>query len=190
MGWTSRGVVLATPDTNIIVVPFSISIIADGAAVEIGFIDRIDYATRRTVDRKRHLCQSDAGRVVEQVPLPEDMTLTATGLGLYNSSIIGRLTGQAPGRKIESAYALFHTLHSQAYPFEIEVQAVHPGDDNQKFTIIYGECWLTDFGMPINIGDSSIAETATIQPSWGETLVDSVIKEPGTGGSGIPAFGV
>ena len=186
MGWTDRGVGLATPDTNIIVVPFSISIVV--GIDEIGFIDRIDYATRRTVDRKRHLNQSDAGRVIEQVPLPEDMTLTATGLGLYNSSILGRLTGQAPGRSDDSLYALFHTLHSQAHPFNVEVQAVHPADTNQKFTILYGECWLTDFGMPINIGDSSIAETATIQPSWAETLVGSQQMEHD--GTVIPGLGV
>ena len=183
-GWTSRGTGLKVPESNLIVVPFSISIVIDG--VDVGFIDRLDYTTRRRADRIRHLSMHDAGRVIAQVPFPEDMSLAASGFGLYNSTLIGRITGQATGIPSEVLFALYHTLNAQVYPFDIELNGKHP-TSGTEFVVTYGECWLTDFGKPVNITNSSIVETVTIQPSWTETEQIGGGKE--VEGSVIPELG-
>ena len=176
-GWTTRGVGLKIPESQIIVIPFSISILSENQEQEIGYIQQINYSTTRRVERIRHLNMSDAGRVICQVPFPEDMTVNATGMALYNSTLISRLADVSPGREKDSAFAVFHCLNSQAYPFVVEIQAVHPADPGKEYTVIHGGCWLTNFASPYNQSNLYVSQTATFQPSWTEVEVAGTKKE-------------
>lgn len=151
------------PTTNNVIIPPSISILSmDGQ--EIGLISDIDITSTRRVERIRVVKASAAGRVVEQTPAPEDLSIRCTGFALYTSTLIGSLI-----KGSEGANAVFHSLNTQYQLFWIKVKEVHPVSQKTIITQ-YGDCWLTDYSHPISIRNLYIAETATVQPSWVKTV--------------------
>lgn len=163
------GIGVKIPTDNKVIVTTSISIL-DNDNREIGFITEFTYDTTRRVERIRVLYAGAAGRVVEQVPGPEDLTLRCTGFSLYDQTLPGALTQGTDTNKI------FHALASQFNPFKISVEQIHPVTDD-TITIEFGGCWISDFSHPIRQADLYVAETATIQPSWIHTIEPSTQEE-------------
>jgi hypothetical protein len=158
----ARGSGVMIPKTNKVVIVPSITIYGNDGK-EIGFITDFTPDSARRVERIRHASFTDAGRVIEQVPAPEDLTLRVTGFSLYQSSMIGRLAHGVPELEPD---LLFVSLNEQAYPFTLEMSHTHPDDTSQMFRLIFGECWMTAFSHPWSIRNLYIAQTATLQPSW------------------------
>lgn len=165
MSWKQpSGIGVQIPDSNQVVITTNISILNhDNEAV--GFITDFTPETTRNVERIRVIAASTAGRVVEQVPGPEDLTIRATGFAIYDYTLLGLLTegiGTSPEK-------IFHCLNTQYIPFNISIEETHPQDTGKVITTIFGNCWLLNYSHPISIRNLYIAETATIQPSYCHT---------------------
>ena len=150
--------------TNLTVISTSIGVFDENGA-EIGFITSLDRSDTRSTQKIRHLNKADAGKPVEQQPMPEDFTLTVSGLSLYNNSptdggsILNRLPPGAGG---------FQTLQDQAIPFTIREEETHPAVPSKTAATLYLGCMMTSFRKPISIGTITVAETASITPLWVE----------------------
>lgn len=162
MPFVTQGDRVGVPDTNLAVVSSSVDVF-DTDGLNIGFMQQITRTDTRQVTRIRHLDSFDAGRIVEQVPMPEDLSLNVMGFALYNrgsdkQSLINRIGGSGSAR--------FKSLNSQQIPFNLLEEWTHPANPNNRGQTYYLGCWLTNYSRPINIGTVTVAETATIQPSW------------------------
>ena len=146
------------PLKNKIIIPSSTLISIAGATV--GFIQDLTYDTSRRVERIRELNAPRAGRVVEQVPSPEDITANGTGFCLYESNVISRI---AKGATMAGITDVFFTITSQYIPFDVFITETHPLT-GAGFRIILENCWLVRYSHPIRVGDLMISETFEIQP--------------------------
>lgn len=163
MPWQKAGIPIGIPRTNLVIPTPLITVYATSAGgVEVGYVSDLNYTTTRRAERVRHLNFTDAGRVIEQVPAPEDLTLNATGFALFKSTLLGRII--EGGTDAEGANKVFHSLNTQKYPFDIEVYAEHPATGDKVLVIFLG-CWVTNFASPISIRNVFIAQTVTLQPS-------------------------
>lgn len=146
------------PTTNRVVIPTSILISIAGAPV--GFIQDLTYDTSRRVERIRELNAPRAGRIVEQIPSPEDITANGTGFCLYESNVISRI---AKGATMSSITDVFFTITSQYIPFDVFLTETHPLTGS-GFRVTLENCWLVRYSHPIRVGDLMISETFEIQP--------------------------
>ena len=186
MGVVTRGFRVGIPPTNVAVIASSVDVLLGGA--NIGFVSQIQSQQTRNVERVRHLNTSDAGRIVEQVPLPEDATVNATGFALYNKAanqrltLLNRMSGNAfqanspigdPNMDGDSA-AAFVSLNQQHIPIDMVRTWKHPmqeepgstsGDEAAQRVIFY-DCYITNYSTPINIGTATVAETVTLQVGY------------------------
>lgn len=157
-GLVTQGSTVGLPAENKAVISSSVDVF-DQDGFEIGFVSQITPSHTRTVQRIRHLNSADAGRVIESAPSPEDISISGTGLNLYNiaesqqQSLIARLPGQAGAR--------FKTLNDQKIPFFIQVVETHPASGLQNESTYLG-LWLTRYTRPINIAGATIAATIDI----------------------------
>lgn len=159
----TRGDAVAIPESNQVVISSSVDILDDDG-FNIGFLQQINRTDNRPTQPIRHLDAVDGGRVIEQAPGPETNTLNATGFAIYNTgvdrrSLLNRITGVGGAR--------FRSLNSQQLPFELTERWIHPAT-NLAGETLYGDCWLTNYSRPVNIGTIAIAETANITASWVE----------------------
>lgn len=165
MPWRQpQGIGVKIPEQNKLIISTSITIL-DTDNTEIGFITELSYSTTRRVERIRMLYATAAGRVVEQVPAPEDLTLTVNGFALYEQTLPGALTEGTENH----AGKIFHALNTQYIPFNITIEETHPVT-NDTVVVLFGDCWMTDFSHPMRLADVYITETATVQPSYVKTL--------------------
>lgn len=162
------------PDTNRVIISTSIDIFTE-QGVNIGFMSALTRADNRQTTLIRHLDSVDAGRVVEQAPGPETVTLNCTGYALYmqgsaRQSLIHRMVPQVQN---------WHSLNGQHIPFDIEERATHPAftrgadptqgvpaPENTYFSTTYLGAWLTSYNRPLNVGSVVISETANANVSW------------------------
>lgn len=161
----ARGSGVMIPKTNKIIVTTSITIYGHDGKI-MGYITDFTPDSARRVERIRHASFADAGRVIEQVPAPEDLTLRVTGFALYESSLVGRISRGVPEQEPDT---VFFSLNDQSYPFTIELEHKHPADAGNTYQILFGECLLTAHSHPWAIRNLYIAQTATVQPAWVET---------------------
>lgn len=138
--------------------------IRDQDGNEIGFITDITIRKTRRVERARHLSMADAGVTVEQLIYPEDITLDVTGFTLYSGF-------ETPGPVLARIYNAkgdhFYFISEKQEPFHIWVEDQHPAGGGKKFIRKFLDCFLTNSTEPISVGRMQIAETASIQPTWG-----------------------
>ena len=148
-----------TPETNRIVIPPSITIF-DENGDEIGFlVDLTEDCTRR-LERIRAFSFAQAGRVLQIVPSPEDLSLSGTGIALYESNVLSRIAGPVIDPK-----EVFRALSHQWQPFAIEIEERHPigagtipgGIKGMRYT--YDGCMFERFGRSTRISDLFISES-------------------------------
>lgn len=147
----------------------------------VGYATGIERTDRRTVTKVRHLSSADAGRVVEQVPSPEDVVLRVTGFALFNKqdlsgriphySLAGRLSRGTGNAGFGGVY-LFKSLNSQKFPFTLKEENVHP-QTLARATTFYHNCMLTDYTKPMNLGTVTVAETCSVQVGQVDELQSS-----------------
>lgn len=158
----TRGDGVSIPEQNQVIISTSIDVL-DEDGFNIGFLSQITRTDARPTEAIRHLDSIDAGRIIERSPSPENVTLALTGFALYNNgadkrSMLNRL---APGG------SAFRSLNSQQLPFEITERWTHPTTGSVGETL-YGDCLLTNYSRPVNIGTVTIAETASADATWVE----------------------
>lgn len=138
--------------------------VLDDEGFNIGFLQSISRTDARPTESVRHLDASDAGRILEQAPGVETNTLNLTGFALYNSGVDRR---SLLNRVVGANSAPFRSLNSQQLPFEITEQWTHPAS-NARGQTLYGDCMLTNYTRPVNIGTVTITETANATATWVE----------------------
>ena len=144
--------------------------IYDQGGLLVGWIKQLERTDARPTTLVRHLSSFDAGRIIEQVPAPETVTLRGTGFALYNKidttgkiphySLASRIS-QGVGLEQGGVY-LFKSLNSQRIPFNIRMVETQPSTGATAITY-YIACMLTGYTKPVNIGTVSIDETVAIQ---------------------------
>lgn len=155
------GIGVRIPSQNQIVISTGITIYSGNK--EIGFILSMSLEGSRRVERARELRAWTAGRVVEQILGPEDLTIRASGYALYQKNILGLLT---QGTQPVPPPSIFHSLNLQYIPFDIHVEEVHPVNTAKRVKVIYGNCQITSYTHPIAIRDLYVTETCNIQPAY------------------------
>jgi hypothetical protein len=149
------------PTTNKVVIPTSITIsIGGGPNPIVGFIQDLTFDTTRRIERVRELSATRAGRIREQVPAPEDITVTGTGFCLYESNVLKQIAYQGTVQPITDVW---FALTNQCIPFDVFIEETHPLT-NEGFLITLEQCWLARYSHPIRIGDLMISETFDLQP--------------------------
>ncbi len=159
----TRGDGVSIPEANQVVISTTVDVL-DDEGFNIGFLQAVNRTDARPTESIRHLDASDAGRILEQSPGVETNTLNLTGLALYNTGVDRRaLLNRVAG----AASAPFRSLNSQQIPFEITEQWTHPASQARGETL-YGDCMLTNYTRPVNIGTVTITETANVTATWVE----------------------
>lgn len=170
MSWIQpSGIGVKIPSGNRVIITTNITILSHDN-MPCGFITDFTPDSTRRVERVRILAASSAGRVVEQVPGPEDITLRVNGFAIYDATLLGIITKGSHTTPID----IFHCLNTQYIPFNITIEEIHPvpgGGTNDTIVTLFGDCWLANYSHPISIRNLYITETATIQPSYCKTLV-------------------
>lgn len=155
------GVGLATGNQTVI----STSVgVFDEDGFDIGYINQINSNFTRPTTRVRHLNKADAGRTVEQQPGVEDFTLTVSGFALYqkNDSDKRSLIARLP-----AGGGAFKVLNQQQVPFVVREEETHPAT-NATNVYVYMGCMINQYSRPVNVGTTTVTESATITPSWVE----------------------
>lgn len=182
--WVDKGVGVGIPRSNQVIISTSVTIWtrdpdSENEYLEVGYLENLSIRRSRNATRVRHLNFKTAGRVLEQVPSPEDLTATGRGFGLYTSTLAGRLSNHFAVNDTFKASVVFNSLNSQKWYFNVIDCAVHPGDfmpssnaasKSRAVVTIYGDCWLTNFNTTKDIKNVAVAEDVTFQPSWIRTL--------------------
>jgi len=150
---------LSLPATNKVIVPSSTTILIDGSII--GFIQELSEDSGRTVDRVRELSGSRAGKVVEQVPGVENVTLRGTRFCLYEGNPVTEFLkeqGEVDGP--------IFAITQQYIPFDVRVEERHPNSsaDKKGFYVVFGECWFTRAAHSLRIGDLHIIDSFDLQP--------------------------
>ena len=187
MSFVTKGFKVGIPPTNLAVISSSIDILLGGD--NIGFVSQLNTNQTRGVDRVRHLDAADAGRIVEQVPLPEDATINATGFALYNKSstqrqtLLNRMSATKDVNRDGALGGAFVSLNQQHIPIDLVRSWNHPmqgssngnvGDSSVQ-KVFYFDCYITSYSTPINIGTATIAETVTLQVGYVDSVVHTVL---------------
>jgi len=133
--------------------------VIDKDGLLIGYITQIQPQKSRTTERIRHLGYADSGRVLEQAPKPEDITLNVTGFGLYNDQEDGSLVQRLGGTNTAKAMS---SLEEQHEGFDIVVEVKNPKTGAIVDYKIYQDCWLQNHNEPVNVTTATVAESATI----------------------------
>jgi len=173
---SQKGYGIGLPQSNKVISPLSLTIF-DLQGNEVGFITDLSYETTRTVERIRHLNAFDAGRIIEQVPVPENFTVSGTGYSLYTDrlsnpqSVIGRLTQ-------ELREAVFEVLNAQRIPFNV-VKEVSNFQTGITVKTIFFDCWLTRFSEGFSVRNAVVTASFSFQPSYIES---EIITRTGMGG--------
>jgi len=163
MPLVTRGDGVSLPESNQAIISTSVDVF-DQDGFNLGFLESMTRTDARPTTPIRHLDARDAGRIIEQAPQPETVTLAVTGFALYNrsqfrNSIMHRLPG--------AAGANFRSLNSQGIPFELVEEWEQPAT-RVRGRNVYLDCYLTNYTRPVNIGTVTIAETANITVSYVE----------------------
>lgn len=148
--------------------------ILDGGLNAIGFINQINSSKSRPTTRIRHISSKDAGRVLEQAPGNEDITLTLGGFALYNDvdqkgSLAQRLGGWNPLLALES-------LTEQHVGFSLIRTDVHPKDRVIVNAKEWYDCWYQSESDPVVMGTATVLQQVTIFPS-GVRKLDELIGQ-------------
>lgn len=180
-GFVTRGRKVGLAPANRAVIASTVDIFVNGLLA--GFVTQMTSNHTRNVERIRNLSIEDAGRIVEQSPMPEDVTLNVTGFALYNSAeatrklLLNRISvpfGDATNRDSRAAAAIV-CLNEQHIPFDVVRRAAHPlppgSIDNTAQNIAYIGCLLTTYSYPVNIGAATISETAAVSVAHVEPIV-------------------
>ena len=176
---STKGYGIGLPSSNRVVSPFSVTIY-DADGIEIGFITDFTPDSTRRLERVRHLNAYDAGRIIEQVPGPEDPSISVSGFVLYSDdvanpqSLIGRLTR-------ELGVAVFEALNQQRIPFTIVKEVIHPAT-GAGYKVIYHECWLARYSETWSVRNLVVTGSASIQPTYHEVV--NITREVG-GANGV-----
>lgn len=125
----------------------------------IGYITAINPQKNRTTERIRHIGFADRGRVLEQAPKVEDITINVTGFGLYNDQEDGSIIQRLGGTNTAKAMA---SLEEQQEGFDIVLEVKNPKTNLTVDYKVWQDCWLQNHNEPINITTATIAESATI----------------------------
>lgn len=165
MSLATRGDGVSIPESNQVVISTSIDVL-DDLGFNIGFVQQINRNDARETQPIRHLDSVDAGRILEQAPAPENVTMNFNGFALYNlgvdnRSLLNRIAG--------SAGSAFKSLNSQAIPFEVSEAWTHPAT-GLRGQSLYGDVMLTSYSRPVNLGTVTISESCACRVSWVETI--------------------
>lgn len=158
----TRGDGVSIPEDNQVVISTSVDVL-DEEGFNIGFLQQINRTDARTTEPIRHLDSIDAGRIIERAPAPENVSINLTGFALYNLAADKR----SLLNRIQAGAQAFRSLNSQQLPFEMTERWTHPATGAIGETL-YGECLLSNYSRPVNIGTVTIAETATADIGWVE----------------------
>lgn len=161
MAIQTRGDGVSIPESNQVVISTTVDVL-DDQGFNIGFIQQISRTDARPTTPIRHLDSSDAGKILEQSPGVETNQLNVTGLALYN---LGTDRRSLLNRMVGSGSSKFRSLNSQQLPFELSERWTHPATRLAGETL-YGDCMLTNYTRPVNIGTVTITETANITATW------------------------
>lgn len=143
-----------------VLLPTRVSILdRDGFAI--GYITGFTPTLARPTEKIRHIGHADAGRVLEQAPRVEDISMSVTGFALYNTvnekgSLIQRLGAWNPVQTLAS-------LQEQHYGFTILHVEKDPRNNNTVDAREYEDCWLQNYSRNFNItGGATVVDTAQI----------------------------
>lgn len=134
--------------------------IVDKNGFLIGYITQFNPSKTRATERIRHISSADAGRVLEQAPRPEDISINITGYSLYNDQEDGSLVQRLVGSSANISKA-FASLEEQKEGFDIIVVTRDPETKKAVDVKIYQDVWLQNQNEPINIAQATVQETAT-----------------------------
>jgi hypothetical protein len=165
MGLVTRGDKVKIPTDNRGIISTSVDLY-DEEGNAMGFVQQFTRNDSRTVNRIRHLDSSDAGRIVELMPSPEEVNATLNGMAVYGASPQNR--SAMLNRIAASRGGPFKSLNSNYIPFALLEEWVHPTNINERNHTYYLACLLSAYSHPVNIGAVQIAETATIAISYVE----------------------
>jgi len=164
---TKFGSGVGVGSTHQTVITTSIDIYANGE--KIGFAQDINETSDRPTTRIRHLNAKDAGRVIEQAPGVEDISLTITGFAVYNkaNSLIQQLAGRDNFGK---AGGVIKCLNDQKIPFDIKKVTLHPslGAEDKETVEKFGGCMITRYSRPIGLAGVTISDSVDINVSYKE----------------------
>jgi len=166
---TKFGSGVGTQSSHKTVITTSIDIFADGK--KIGFAQDINETCDRPTTRIRHLNASDAGRVIEQAPGVEDISLSVTGFAVYNKAdtLIQQLAGFTNTGKDGG---VIKCLNDQKIPFEIKKVTKHPSEyasaEDAETVELFGGCMITRYSRPISLGGVTISDSVDINVSYKE----------------------
>jgi len=157
---------------------------ADGNLI--GYVSEMSRTDTREITRVRHLSSHDAGRVIEMVPGPDNISLKCTGFALYNKS---EQSGDLPHYSLAARLGgmtgteMFKSLNSQRVPFNIRMEETHPATGAVSRTYYFG-CMLKSYAKPVSIsgggGAVTVAETADIEVAVVDNLATSSESAGGT----------
>jgi hypothetical protein len=134
--------------------------ILDQDGYAIGFITGFTPSQNRSTERIRHISHADAGRVIEQAPKPEDVSITVNGFALYNTvDEKGNLAQRLGAWNPRGAFA---SLQEQQYGFTLIVVEKNPKTGETADVREYQDCWLQTYSKPISVGNATVSDSATI----------------------------
>lgn len=125
----------------------------------IGFITSLDETLNRPVQRVRQLSSEAAGRVLEMVPMVEDVSVNVNGYSLYDLSQTNK--GSLVHR-LGSHMAALKSLQSQREACHLVKTETHP-TTGQQVKDEYYDCWVTNFSRSRDIGRLATMDRATLQ---------------------------
>jgi len=152
-----RGDGVDFPKENRVTSSSTIDIYDDTGKV-IGFCVGLRESMNRPVQKLRHLSAGDAGRVIEVVPMIEDIQLTVTGYSLYDRS---RAEQGSLIHRMGSAMKAMKSLVSQNEPFFLIKTETHPSTGEQVIDAYY-DCWITAFSRDRDINRLVVVDSCTI----------------------------
>jgi hypothetical protein len=161
MGLVKQGYGVGNAPSNRTVISTTVGVFDDDG-FEIGFIQSIDRSDSRPTQKVRHLNKADAGRIIEQQPGVEDVTVNVNGWALYQKSDSDK---QSLLNRLPTGAGAFVSLNQQSIPFNIREEETHPATGAENVTLYLG-CMLTSYSKPININTASIVERATVAVSY------------------------
>lgn len=136
--------------------------IIDDRGNAIGFIQSFNENHNRPTALVRHLSSADAGRVIEQAPSPDTVTLSVTGFSIYNKQEDGSIVQRLGGGSTQKAMKM---LEEQKAGFSLLIVHRYPATNEVVDAIIYQDCWLTSSSTPVSIAQATIAQSANISVS-------------------------
>lgn len=136
--------------------------IIDDKGNAIGFIQSFNESHNRPTTLIRHLSSADAGRVIEQAPSPDTVTLAVSGFNIYNKQEDGSLIQRLGGGSTQKAMKM---LEEQKAGFSLLIVHRYPATNEVVDAIIYQDCWITSQSTPVSVGTVTIAQSANISVS-------------------------